>query len=355
MKISMYSPPSHWLPHALYVVFGSRNTTGKISTRSKNARINDTASQQPGIPAKALLICTLAACLCFAPFSAYAFQQHTSSSAACPRGSASAQESFETARAYHFSAKGHAWNLPKAEQLYRKALDMGNAEAAIGLGRLHVMECFYTPMSDCRRDKIQGYCEQAIDMGCPEGLLFLAEMYENGWGVKQDIALMEDALVRAVEARSPAAMVRYAELLLQRGQTALARQQLEQSLALGNGEAGYYLALLHILHNEDPVAYITALRDGARLGSARCLLRLSLQYKYGWYGQSCNLDLAGEYEALYQQIDPFDHPAAVADFDKKFPLHPIQPYSLGAATPTLQSEKTVFPVRPARFVPRVAP
>lgn len=166
---------------------------------------------------------------------------------------------------------------------------------------------------------------QAAKMGCPEAYLLLGKCYEKGWGVRANDEKSLKMFEKAAKMGSPKGLEFYGVYVAEKGLVKEGRQFLDWSMELGNGDAGVGIATIY-QYQKDAVGLITALRDGAKLGSKACIEQLSLIYEMGYFGQSKDKSYADRLDELYESIDDFYPPEPIPDFDEKFPPKPILPF-----------------------------
>jgi len=287
----------------------------------------------------ALFAAALAAFFCVevAPAAAQAkSRQPVVFSAKCPAGGAEGEALFLEALGHENAGKGAEPDFFRAERLYEKALTKGNARAALYLGRMYRQVFSGLPAYTPRLQFQVALFEQAIAMGCPDGYLFLAEAYQNGWGVKADTATAWRLVREGAEKGSPAAMTAlganlYFENRYEKGEKAgagraEARAWLEKALKNGDGAAGRELAIIYRTYELDPQNAIRALREGARLGNVDCFYKLAGIYRNGEDGQPKDPVYADAVDALRRQIDVRALPAPVENFSGRLPPKKVLPY-----------------------------
>lgn len=239
---------------------------------------------------------------------------------ACPRGSAEAEEIYQEARKYWLGQEGYKKKPKKALELFEKAMFMGNSKAALGIGGLFMWD--FEGMYDDKerlRFMLKMYNE-GIKMGCAEGHVLLAECYFKGWGVPIDDAKAVEELKQAVAKGSPKGMEVYGTYLWDHtNEKDLGRELLRQSLALGNGDAGKPLSKSYMGRDDDKL--YAALRNGARLGSRRCLRTLAHYYLGGEFGQEKNKKLFDCVTRIEDSINGFYAPEPIDNFGELCP-HP---------------------------------
>ncbi|MCM1129954.1 MAG: hypothetical protein NC211_08500 [Alistipes senegalensis] len=278
--------------------------------------------------------------LCQAVFPLYAASsQPLVFSAKCPAGGAAGEKLFEAGMDYEYARKGIEQDFFRAERFYQQALDKGSARAALYLGRLYRQSYagrpFYTP-----RLRFQAALfEYAISMGCPDAYLFLAEAYQNGWGVKASLLTAWQLVKEGAMKGSMAAMTAwgtnlYFENRFEKGEQAQAMRSeakawLEKALKQGDGQAGYELALIYRVYERDPKNAVRVLREGARLGNVDCLSMLAGIYRRGEDGQPKDEAYAEAADALRREIDVREAPRPVSQFSRRLPSRPVLPYRAG--------------------------
>lgn len=260
-------------------------------------------------------------------------------SAKCPAGGAAGERLFNAGMDYEYARKGIEQDFFLAERFYQQALDKGSARAALYLGRLYRQSYagrpFYTP-----RLRFQtALFEQAISMGCPDGYLFLAEAYQNGWGVKTSLSTAWRLVKEGAMRGSMAAMTAwgtnlYFENRYEKSPQAHARRSeakawLEKAMRQGDGRAGYELAMIYRVYEQDPKNAIRALREGARLGNVDCLSMLAGIYRRGEDGQPKDEAYAQAAEALRREVDVREMPRPISQFAKRLPPRQVLPYRAG--------------------------
>ena len=246
----------------------------------------------------------------------------TSVMSQCPQGSPEAEEIYQEARKYWLGQEGYKKNPEKAEELFEKAMFMGNSKAPLGIGGIYMWDYRGVYAEDKRLEFMIRMYNEGVKMGCPEGHVLLAESYSKGWGVQRDYEKALEELQQGVAKGSPKAMEFYGEHLTQRtDQVEKGRELLRKSMSLGNGDAGYTLAVSYL--GKDDGRIYAALRDGAKLGSKRCLRRLAHYYLQGSYGQEENKSLYECVTKVEESINWFYPPKPIENFDKLCP-HPTR-------------------------------
>lgn len=238
---------------------------------------------------------------------------------ACPQGSPEAEAIYQEARKYWWGQEGYPLNPEKAEELFEKAMFMGNSKAPLGIGALY-MWAYSGKYKEENRHKYMVYMyNESIKMGCAEGYVFLAECYSNGWGVPMDYKKAIEELKKTVAMDSPMGLEQYGRHLIdEEKRVEEGRKFLRKSMALGNGDAGFPLANSY-LGNDDDRMY-AALRNGAKLGSLDCLGMLAHYYRQGVCGQK-NMELYNCVTKVEEGINWFHVPKPIENFDELCP-HP---------------------------------
>lgn len=274
------------------------------------------------------LLVTVLGCLIMsqAVASSYTSRQTSKMSPLCPVGSPEAEALHQRARQYRMGTKGKPSNNAKAEALFEEALALGNAKSALQLGQMYLSDYISRYPEKVRRQYMIAMYIQALKMGCPDAYVALAECYENGWGVREDMEKTIEMLRLGAEAGSPKAMEFYGVHLMGK-QDAIepGRQWLKRSLDAGNGEAAMELASSY-LREKNTEKWISSLRAGAKQGSKACLSSLYMIYLQGEYGQKMNKKHAGCYKKLDEGIDHIDLPKPIPDLDKICPMQPVLPF-----------------------------
>ncbi|MDR0354125.1 MAG: hypothetical protein LBJ64_00035, partial [Deltaproteobacteria bacterium] len=99
------------------------------------------------------------------------------------------------------------------------------------------------------------------------------------------------------------------------------------ALDAGNGDAGVELSYSYGF-DKDSVKMLDSLRAGARLGSQQCLIKLENMYLGGNYGQQKDKAHGACYKTLRDELDLFEQPQTIPDFDERCPQLPVLPYNL---------------------------
>lgn len=260
-------------------------------------------------------------------------------SARCPAGGAAGERLFNAGMDYEYARKGVEQDFFRAEHFYQQALDKGSARAALYLGRLYRQSYtgrpFYTP-----RLRFQAALfEQAISMGCPDAYLFLAEAYQNGWGVKASLSTAWRLVKEGAMRGSMAAMTawganlyfenRYEKGLQAKARRSEAKAWLEKAMRQGDGRAGYELAMIYRVYEQDPKNTIRVLREGARLGNVDCLSMLAEIYRRGEDGQPKDEAYAQAADTLRREIDVREMPRPISRFARRLPQKQVLPYRAG--------------------------
>lgn len=135
----------------------------------------------------------------------------------CPTGSAEAETLFQQALDRETGRKGDSLDYTRAAELYQRAVDLGNAKAAVNLGIMYRMNESLVPNESARLDFSIRMYVKAWDMGCPDSLAWLAEAQEKGWGLRKDSRKAAAMLRLGAESGSPICMMSYGKLLHDRG------------------------------------------------------------------------------------------------------------------------------------------
>jgi TPR repeat protein len=254
----------------------------------------------------------------------------------CPTGGAEGEKLFREAQDYENARNGAEPDFFKAERLYEQALIKGNAPSALYLGRMYRQSFSEVPSHSPRLRFQVALFEQAISMGCPDGYLFLAEAYQNGWGARAGMAAVWQLVKTGAEKGSMAAMTawganlyfenRYEKGVQAEVRRAEAKDWLEKALKQGYGEAGHELAIIYRMYEQDPENAIRVLREGGRLGNAACLYMLAGIYRRGEDGQPQDLDYAEMADTLRRNIDLTQIPTPISHFSEWLPPRQVLPY-----------------------------
>ena len=260
-------------------------------------------------------------------------------SAKCSAGGTAGEELFNVGMDYEYARKGVEQDFFRAERFYQQALDKGSARAALYLGRLYRQSYMGRPFYTPRLRFQAALFEQAISMGCPDGYLFLAEAYQNGWGVKASLSTAWHLVKEGAMRGSMAAMTAwgtnlYFENRYEKGAQAQAYRSeakawLEKAMRQGDGRAGYELARIYRVYEQDPKNAVRVLREGARLGNVDCLSMLAEIYRRGADGQPKDEAYAQAADALRREIDVRETPRLISRFAKRLPQRPVLPYRAG--------------------------
>jgi TPR repeat protein len=238
----------------------------------------------------------------------------------CPQGSAEAEALYQLGLDYQKSRNGKIQDLTQAAVHFEKAIQGGNAKAALAYGLMlrtskpfgerHVL----LPLS-------VDFYKLGAAMQCPEGLHMLADAYDNGWGVRRNPKQAVKLVRRAAEMGSLVSMVACAEIEPEKE-----IYWLEKALDGGYGYAGYPLSLVYFIRMKDAEKGIAVLRRGAALGSSDCLFSLQEIYRNAEYGQEKDPEYAERIYALYESIDEEYEPKPIPDFGVRLPPKPVLPY-----------------------------
>lgn len=257
-------------------------------------------------------------------------------SAKCPTGGAAGERLFQEGMDYENARKDVEPDFFRAERLYEKALTRGNAKAALYLGRMYRHTFMKVPGYSPRLQFQVALFERAVSMGCPDGYLFLAEAYQNGWGVKRDMNTAWRLVKEGAEKGSMAAMTAWGTNLYfqnryEKGEEAQTKREqakawLEKALRQGYGNAGHELAIIYRMYEYDPKNAIRVLREGARLGNVDCLYMLAGIYRRGEDGQPKDPAYADVADALRREIDVKEAPKPIGNFSKWLPARQVMPY-----------------------------
>ena len=242
----------------------------------------------------------------------------------CSTGGAEGEAFFLEALRYESAAEGIGPDFFMAERLFEKALKKGNAKAALYLGRMYRIVFYKMPAYGPRMQFQIALFERAIEMGCPDGYLFLAEVHQNGWGVRADPALAWKLVRQAADKGSVSAMTEwgtnlYFENRFDNDPQAQAKRReakawLERALKSGDGAAGVQLANIYRIYEPDPARAIWALREGAKRGNVNSLLMLAKIYRFGEDGQPKDPEYAAVADKLRRQIDVSIPPKPIENF-----------------------------------------
>jgi TPR repeat protein len=254
----------------------------------------------------------------------------------CPVGNDKAEALFQEGLDYDKGRKGKEVNVYRAAELYEQSLRQGNAKAALMLARDYFRSFSRMPVQIPRVDFHLHLIRHAVGMGCPEAYIFLAEAYQNGWGVKADTQKAWELIRLSAEQGAVSAMVAWGSNLHfahRFDRTPEGKQKreegkmwLKKALKMGYGYAGYELARIYSVHEQDAENQIRVLREGARLGNANCLFRLANIYRLGEDGQEKDLQYAGILDAIRARIDLDELPRPVPDFDRLLPPKKVRSY-----------------------------
>ena len=247
----------------------------------------------------------------------------------CSTGGPEGEALFLEALRHENATEGTGPNFFMAERLYEKALNKGNAKAALYLGRMYRLAFYKMPAYGARMQFQIALFERAIEMGCPDGYLFLAEVHQNGWGVKENPDLAWRLVKRAAEKGSLSAMTAwgtnlYFENRFDNEPPARTRRQeakawLERALKGGDGAAGLQLAIIYRVYEPNPARAIWALREGAKRGDVNSLIMLATIYRYGEDGQPKDPEYANIVDELRRQIDVSVPPGPIDNFLQRLP------------------------------------
>ena len=253
----------------------------------------------------------------------------------CSTGGAEGEALFLEALSYENAGEGIGPNFFMAERLYEKALSKGNAKAALYLGKMYRIVFYKMPAYSSRMQFQIALFERAIEMGCPDGYLFLAEVHQNGWGVKADPALAWKLVRTAADKGSLAAMTAWGTNLYfenrfddepqARTNRREAKAWLERALKGGDGAAGLQLAIIYRVYEPNPARAIWALREGARRGDVNSLVMLATIYRYGEDGQPKDAEYAERADRLRRQIDVSIPPGPIDNFLQWLPPKRVMP------------------------------
>lgn len=238
----------------------------------------------------------------------------------CPQGSQEAEEIYQEARKRWLGQAGYKKNPEKAEELFEKAMFMGNSKAPLGIGGIYMWDYRDKYQEEKRLEFMIRMYNEGIKMGCAEGHVLLAECYSKGWGVERNYNRALEELKQGVAKGSPKAMEFYGTHFIENtSEKEKGRELLRKSMGLKNGDAGVALAMSY-LEEDDDRAY-AALRNGAKLGSLNSLGWLSYYYLQGIHGQKANSKLSECVENIEKEIDWFYTPEPIENFDELCP-HP---------------------------------
>lgn len=257
-------------------------------------------------------------------------------SPSCYLGNSESERLFEQGLDYEVGRKNVEVDLFKAERFYEKALRQGNPKAALYLGRIYRQGYMKVPGYSSRLKFQITLFEQAISMGCPDGYFYLAEAYQNGWGVHANMSTAWDFIRQGAQKGSLVCMTalgtnlyfenRFEKEPIAEEKRKEAKKWLEQALSRGYGAAGYELALIYRIYEHDPYNAIRTLRLAAKLGNLDAFYMLSDIYKNGQDGQEKDVAYASKIDALRQKINPLEFPFPIKNFDQQIPLKKVLPY-----------------------------
>jgi TPR repeat protein len=125
---------------------------------------------------------------------AMADQQAARPGPGCSGGGVEAERLHDLAIDYS-SRKGRMPYEPeKSVRLYQEAIGLGSARSAINLGILYRMMYVMEPNEQEMLREMNRLFQQTIDMGCPDGYLYLAYSYQEGWGVRASELKMRELM-----------------------------------------------------------------------------------------------------------------------------------------------------------------
>ena len=242
----------------------------------------------------------------------------------CNGGGAEAEKIFQLARSYESGIRGMPQDDKKAIALYEESMKMGSAKAAINLGTMYRTAMFGQPKRQERLSYMNALYEYAVKLGCPDGYYFLALLHYKGWGVQENAQTGEVYLKKAAESGSLAGMTDYGNNLYDDGHQDEGKKWIVRALEGGFADAGSYLAIIYSFEkNAEKNHY---LREGAKLGSSRCLLSLSTIYAQGNDGQEKDEEYAECFRQLRRQADNDEAPEPIKDFDTLCPPRKVLPF-----------------------------
>ena len=253
-------------------------------------------------------------------------EQTQRASPGCSKGGKEAEKLFLMGIDYQEGLNGMPHDTQKAIKFYEESLALGNPKAAVNLGTLY-RTAFASDLKSekARFDYMNALYKLATELGCPDGYYFLALSSYRGWGVKQSKSIGDAYIQKGLEAGSLPCMTSYGLDLGKQGKNEEAKKWLHRALDGGFGLAGMELNILYAVEKNYP-DMIAALRQGARLGEASCLLSLSSTYKQGRFGQPQDIEYAQCFIKLYDAINKNAPPPLYENFDELCPPREVIPH-----------------------------
>ena len=222
---------------------------------------------------------------------------------ACQKGGDEAEALFNEALSYENGILGKQLDAAKARRLYEKSLELGNPKAAITLGTL--LRTVFANDAETREALLQeanALYQKAIDMGCPEGYFYLAQSYENGWGVPKDQKKQETLRNKGMEAGSVFSLAACGKGLCETGEIKKGVAFMEKALEQGFSPIAYELSFTY-LSLRDHKKMIETLRKGAKLGFADCLYVLAQAYSDNFFAlQTTDEEYSNCFMKLYKEV-----------------------------------------------------
>lgn len=243
----------------------------------------------------------------------------------CSGGGMEAERLYTLAKDYSWGKHGMPFDREQAVKCYKEAIELGSAKAAINLGILYRMMYVMEPNEQEMLQEMNRLFQQAIDMGCPDGYLYLAYSYQEGWGVRASDRKARELMQKGVEQGSYACMSGLAQILVSEDRVEEAKIWFQRALDGGYGPTadGYRMIFFREGNLEKEV---DVMRQGARIGNYVSLLDLFMLYSNG-KRQPKDIDYAQCFKKIANEIDTSLVPPMIDDFDKRCPPKPLVPYT----------------------------
>ena len=205
-----------------------------------------------------------------------------------------------------------------ALNMYVKAASLGSAKSLLHIGLMLRDDPTLMGTPKEGRRKMARFFSRAGKKGCPEGYFRLYQEFSEGKRLKKNLKAAERYLDKAAREGSPKAIVILGKRAISRGDISWGRHLLEKAREQGAGDACFYLAMYYATVSHQPSLVLQYLREGGRMGCAKCLRKLAQIYDSGKYGLAPNPEYAEQLTDLSEKTHP-EIPAPIRNFNSRFP------------------------------------
>ncbi len=226
-------------------------------------------------------------------------------------------EAFFQVACEHLRRSGEGDKLT-ALNMYVKAAGLGSAKALLHIGLMLRDDPTLMGTPKEGRRQMARFFSRAGKKGCPEGYFRLYQEFSEGKRLKKNPRAAERYLVKAASEGSPKAFVILGKRAVSRGDVCWGRHLLEKARRQGSGDACFYLAMYYATVSKQPPLVLQYLREGGRMGCAKCLQKLAQIYSLGKYGLTPNQEYAEQLTDLSEKTHP-ELPAPIRNFNSRFP------------------------------------